>query len=95
MFDVLIKAKRKVARISSEAYRSAAYSLFGYFPKVISREKGLRVLIYHGICKNDASKFNSRFLTLPQFEEQLIALKKCFNPISADDFIQKNFRKIN
>ena len=80
------KAKRKIKKISRENWVDFCYRFFRYVPRRVSNERGLRVLIYHGICKSEPQKFNSRFLTEKLFEEHLVAIKKYYNPVSYLDY---------
>jgi peptidoglycan/xylan/chitin deacetylase (PgdA/CDA1 family) len=80
------KAKRKLYRIFRENWVDFCFWFFGYLPRRVINERGVRVLIYHGICKNEPQKFNSRFLTEKLFEEHLVAIKKYCNPISYKDY---------
>jgi peptidoglycan/xylan/chitin deacetylase (PgdA/CDA1 family) len=53
--------------------------------------RGNRIVIYHGICQQDHTRFNPIFLTLKTFEEHLKFYKKHFNVISLDDYYQQKF----
>lgn len=48
--------------------------------------RGSRILIYHGICKEDHTRFNPIFLTEKIFEAHLKLYKKHCNVVSLDDF---------
>jgi len=50
--------------------------------------RGSRIMIYHGISRQNYSRFNPIFLTLKMFEEHLIFYKKNFNIVSLDDVYQ-------
>ena len=50
-----------------------------------NKAKGLRILVYHGICLKDHTRFNSLFQTLKTFESHLKYYKKYFTMISLDD----------
>lgn len=51
----------------------------------VKKAKGLRILVYHGICRKDPFRFNTLFLTIKKFEKQLLLYKKYFDIISLDD----------
>src|SRR5882757_6439606 len=55
--------------------------------------RGSRILIYHGVCKEKATRFNTLFVTEKTFEEHLQFYKKYFHTVSLDDFYQKKFVK--
>ncbi len=53
--------------------------------------RGNRILIYHGICLKDHTRYNPIFLKLKTFERHLQFYKRYFNVISLDDFYKGNF----
>ena len=53
--------------------------------------RGARILIYHGICLKDPTRFNPIFLTRDNFEEQLKFFKQHFNVLSISDYYAGNF----
>jgi peptidoglycan/xylan/chitin deacetylase (PgdA/CDA1 family) len=55
--------------------------------------RGARILIYHGICLRDHTRFNPIFLTNKIFEEHLKFYKKHFNVVSLEEFYAGQFRK--
>jgi peptidoglycan/xylan/chitin deacetylase (PgdA/CDA1 family) len=59
----------------------------GYYLKA----RGARILIYHGICMRDHTKFNPIFLTRQTFEEHIKFYKKYFNIISLEEFYSGQF----
>ena len=63
-------------RLNNNFYRSA---------------KGARIIIYHGICMEDHTRFNNIFLPLETFKAHLDFYKEYFNVVSLDDFYQQNF----
>jgi peptidoglycan/xylan/chitin deacetylase (PgdA/CDA1 family) len=52
---------------------------------------GSRILIYHGVCTRDHTRFNSLFVTKEIFEKQLRLIKRFFHPLSLDDFYAEKF----
>jgi len=52
---------------------------------------GSRIIIYHGICQSDHTRFNNIFLKLKTFEAHLKFYKKYFNVISLNDYYQQRF----
>jgi len=85
------------ARIRSKLYREARYLnrdlryFLGLDSQFYKNARGSRMLIYHGICKQDHTRFNPIFLKLKTFEAHLKLYKKYCNIISLDDFYQGRF----
>jgi peptidoglycan/xylan/chitin deacetylase (PgdA/CDA1 family) len=52
--------------------------------------RGIRILVYHGICHQDPYRFNHLFITQKKFELQLQLLKKYCNVISLEDVYAGN-----
>jgi peptidoglycan/xylan/chitin deacetylase (PgdA/CDA1 family) len=88
----VFNAKLASLRLLRESFFSLTYLLFGYIPYSVVKERGLRILIYHGVVKNKPYKFNSRILAERQFERHLQLIKKCFNVLTFEDFKSKNLR---
>jgi peptidoglycan/xylan/chitin deacetylase (PgdA/CDA1 family) len=80
------KIKSRVTKILREAWFNASYLAFDRIPKKIKNRRGVKILVYHSVSKNEPTKFNSRFLSLTRFEEHLLAIKKCYHPLSLKDF---------
>jgi peptidoglycan/xylan/chitin deacetylase (PgdA/CDA1 family) len=55
--------------------------------------RGSRILIYHGICLKDHTRFNPIFLRLKTFEHHLQFYKTYFNVLSLDDFYRGNLNE--
>jgi peptidoglycan/xylan/chitin deacetylase (PgdA/CDA1 family) len=55
--------------------------------------RGARMLIYHGICRTDPTRFNSIFLRLKTFETHLRFYAKYFHLVSMDDYFHQRFHK--
>ncbi len=66
------------------------YALLRQTPKTIGRAKGLRVLVYHGICDNQPWRFNSRYLSEVQFEEHLKLISRLYHAVSLQDVLTGN-----
>ena len=58
-----------------------------------SKARGARILVYHGICKDDHLRLNTLFIKLKTFEAQLRLYKRYFNLVSLDDIYQQNLSK--
>ncbi|HEY8931131.1 MAG TPA: polysaccharide deacetylase family protein [Mucilaginibacter sp.] len=63
----------------------------GFYKDFYSSARGNRIVIYHGICKQDPLRFNTLFITESTFEAHLIFYKKHFNVVSLDDYYKQNF----
>jgi peptidoglycan/xylan/chitin deacetylase (PgdA/CDA1 family) len=57
----------------------------------IKHANGGRILAYHGICLTNPFRFNTLFVRLKTFEEQLKLYKKYFSIVSLDDFYNRRF----
>jgi peptidoglycan/xylan/chitin deacetylase (PgdA/CDA1 family) len=88
--NILSKIKSKVIREVKQAGRDAAYIL-GSGKQFFKEARGSRILIYHGICQRDHTRFNPIFLTQKTFEEQLKLYKKHFNVVSLADYYAQRF----
>jgi peptidoglycan/xylan/chitin deacetylase (PgdA/CDA1 family) len=86
-----------VQNITKKIYREAKYLRrdiacgLGVYDRFFKAARGNRIVIYHGICQTDHTKFNSIFLRLKTFELHLKFYKKYFNVLSLDDFYQQRF----
>jgi len=84
-------------KIGSKLGREGKYLLsdvkhwFGLYNNFYSEARGSRILIYHGICQQDQTRFNPIFLTQKTFEQHLKLYKKHFNVVSLDDYYQQKF----
>ena len=63
----------------------------GHYNNFYRQSTGARIIIYHGICESDHTRFNPIFLTKATFEAHLQFYKKYFNVISLDDFYAARF----
>jgi peptidoglycan/xylan/chitin deacetylase (PgdA/CDA1 family) len=57
----------------------------------LEKARGCRILVYHGICADDHLRYNTLFLKLKTFEQQLKLFKKYFQVISLDDYYHLRF----
>lgn len=65
--------------------------LLGLDKNFFRSARGSRIIIYHGICRSDPTKFNSLFITERTFESHLQFYKRYFNVVSLDDFFEQRF----
>ena len=54
--------------------------------------RGARILVYHGICRQDHTRFNTLFLLERTFEAHLQYFQQYFNVVSLEDYYQQRFR---
>ena len=57
------------------------------------RARGSRIIVYHGICLKDHTKFNGIFLRRDTFEQHIRFYKEYFHIVSLDDFYKKNLNE--
>jgi hypothetical protein len=53
--------------------------------------RGSRIIIYHGVCQKEPTRFNTLFVTETTFEKHLQFYKKYFHVLSVDDYFNKKF----
>jgi peptidoglycan/xylan/chitin deacetylase (PgdA/CDA1 family) len=86
-----------IEKIRSKIFRKGRYLVGDISHKLGLNEdfyksaRGSRIMIYHGICRQNHTKFNPIFLTVKTFEEHLKFYKKYFNVISLDDYYEQKF----
>jgi peptidoglycan/xylan/chitin deacetylase (PgdA/CDA1 family) len=84
-------------RIASKLCRETKYLcrdigyLSGFDENFYRGVRGSRILIYHGICLSDHTRFNPIFLKLKTFERHLQFYQEYFNVVSLDDYYLGNF----
>src|ERR1700761_3796915 len=84
------EVQRKIYREAKYFGRDLAYGA-GLYDSFFNSARGSRIVLYHGICQTDHTKFNPIFLTLKTFESHLKFYKQHFNVVSLDDFYQQRF----
>src|SRR5450432_480921 len=90
---------RVVNKVLSKIYRKIRYvngdlgNLWGSNSRFFERSRGARIVVYHGICRKDHTRYNNIFLTRKTFEEHLRYYGKYFHVISLDDYYEQRFRK--
>lgn len=84
-------------KIASKAHLKARYILtdighkLGFYRRFYQKARGCRIMVYHGICRQDHLKLNTLFITRKTFEAHLKFYKKHFNVISLADYYQQKF----
>jgi peptidoglycan/xylan/chitin deacetylase (PgdA/CDA1 family) len=87
---MIIKTGKKLYQKAKYLYRDTRHHL-GLNNSFYDKARGSRILIYHGICKQDHTRFNPIFLKVKTFEAHLKFYKKHFNVVSLTDFYQQRF----
>lgn len=59
--------------------------------KTYRQARGSRIIVYHGVCQNAPTRFNTLFITKATFEEHLKVYKKYFNAVTLTDFYEQGF----
>ena len=67
--------------------------MFGMNKQLFQHAQGARILIYHGICQADHTRFNSIFLRLRTFEAHLQFYIKYFQVISLNDYYNQRLNQ--
>ncbi len=88
-----------LSKISSKISHSVVMALRelkampGFYSRFYKEARGARILIYHGVCLENHTRFNTLFVIKKTFEAQLQFYKKHFHIVSLDDFYKKNFKE--
>ncbi|WP_214073078.1 polysaccharide deacetylase family protein [Mucilaginibacter sp. dw_454] len=88
--DTVQKIKSRLSREYKLFRRDVRYAL-GLDENFYQNARGSRILIYHGICQKDHTRFNPIFLTERTFEQHLKLYKKYCNVVSLDDYYAGKF----
>jgi len=86
------KIRSKLNREARHLLRDAGHNL-GFYRQFYRSARGSRIMIYHGICLKDPTRFNPIFLDLKRFKQHLRFYKKHFNVISLDDYYEQKFSR--
>jgi peptidoglycan/xylan/chitin deacetylase (PgdA/CDA1 family) len=84
------KTRSKLNRKGRNLLRDIKHKL-GFYKNFYRSARGSRIMIYHGICPRDHTRFNPIFLKLKTFEQHLKFYKKHLNVISLDDYYLQKF----
>jgi peptidoglycan/xylan/chitin deacetylase (PgdA/CDA1 family) len=84
------KIRAKLNREGKYLHRDISH-LLGTDESFYKNTRGNRILIYHGICMGDHTRFNPIFLTAATFEKHLQLYEKYCNVLTIDDFYRENF----
>lgn len=86
--SIINRVFNKLVRESDDVARqiAGATGLYDHFYK---NARGSRILIYHGICEKDHTRFNPIFLKQKTLESHLRFYKKYFNVVSLDELFNQ------
>src|ERR1700749_4719954 len=84
------KVRSKISRKTKYFARDIRFAM-GLDDYLFENARGNRIVVYHGICQKDHTRFNPIFLTSKIFEKHLKLYKKYFNVISLDDYYEHRF----
>src|SRR6201996_1083240 len=88
--SILTRIGRKLKREGIYMGRDIGHAL-GFDESFFRKARGSRILIYHGICQSDHTRFNPIFLTADIFERHLQLYNEYFNVVSLDDYYNERF----
>ena len=88
--SIINKIQSKI-RITRNYAGNDLKGILGLNDSFFRQARGHRILVYHGICLADPTRFNSLFITQKTFEEHLRLFKKYFNVISLEDYYNGRF----
>lgn len=84
-------------RIGTKLYRETRHfgrditHLLGFDEAFFHNARGSRMMIYHGVCLADHTRFNPIFIKLKTLEKHFKFYKKYFNVVSINDFYEQKF----
>lgn len=84
------KITRRILRKAHHLFGDAS-TLLGFDKSIFNTARGSRILVYHGICEQDPTHFNTLFITAKTLEKHLQLYKKYFNVVSIDDYYRQRF----
>src|SRR5215831_12456770 len=68
-----------------------ALAVLGFNKSFLRNARGARILLYHGLCNTDHTRFNGIFLTREIFEAHLQFYQEYFNVVTLDQFYSREF----
>jgi peptidoglycan/xylan/chitin deacetylase (PgdA/CDA1 family) len=86
--SIVKRAYAKLIRESDDTIRQLAGTT-GFYNQFYKNARGCRILLYHGICQSDHTRFNPIFLKQRTLESHLRFYKEHFNLVSLDDVFHK------
>jgi len=90
--ELIKKIRSRLFRDAKYLYRDISLST-GFSKSFYESARGSCIIIYHGICQQDHTRFNPIFLKQKTFESHLKFYQKYFNVISLDDYYMQRFSR--
>lgn len=87
----LVNKIGNVLRVKGRYAGNDLRGMLGLNDRFFKQARGARMLVYHGICEHDPTRFNSIFLTEKMFESHLQFFKENFKVVSLYDYYRQNF----
>src|SRR5688572_2303523 len=83
----------KITRLQSRMrnWRREAVWRLGLSRSFYARARGSRILVYHGVCRQDHLRYNTLFVTEKMIEEQFRLYKEYFNTVSLDSYWKNEY----
>lgn len=88
--SLLQKIRYKLRKSAREAWFNVSFKTLDRIPKAMTHARGLRIIVYHGLCPGDPHLFNARYVSTKQFEAHLLLFKRLYNLISYQDLVSGN-----
>jgi peptidoglycan/xylan/chitin deacetylase (PgdA/CDA1 family) len=88
--DLVTRIQTKL-RVKSQFAGNDLRGMLGLNEPLFRRARGSRILVYHGICQKDHTRFNSIFITQKTFEKHLQFYKEYFQIVSLEDYYNGRF----
>ena len=85
--NLIGRAYQKIVRESDSLIRETG-GRAGIYNQLYRNASGSRMLVYHGICKKDHTRFSPTFLEQNTLEAHLQFFKKHFNVVSLEEYFE-------
>jgi peptidoglycan/xylan/chitin deacetylase (PgdA/CDA1 family) len=85
--NLIGRAYQKIVRESDSLLRETG-GRAGIYNQFYRNANGGRIVVYHGVCKSDHTRFSPVFLEQQTLEAHFRFYKKHFNVVSLDDFFE-------
>jgi len=85
--NLIERAYQKIVRESDSLIRETG-GRAGIYNQLYRNASGSRMVVYHGICKKDHTRFSPTFLEQKTFEAHLQFFRKQFNVVSLEEYFE-------
>jgi peptidoglycan/xylan/chitin deacetylase (PgdA/CDA1 family) len=85
--NLIGRAYQKIVRESGSLIRQTG-GMAGMYNQQYRNASGGRIVVYHGICRKDHTRFSPTFLELQTFEAHLQFFKKHFKVVSLEEYFE-------